>query len=57
MGVDRSSAGDPARTLALLWRDPVALPRHGPQRGMDLDTVAVATRGLLVSTMRVAHTP
>ena len=30
MATARSSAGDPARTLALLWRDPSAVPRRGP---------------------------
>jgi AcrR family transcriptional regulator len=58
MSVDRSSAGDPARTLALLWRDPMAVPRHGPRRGMDLDTVISAAieladeRGLDAVTVR-----
>lgn len=42
MRTARSSAGDPARTLALLWRDPAAVPRHGPGRGLDLDTVVTA---------------
>ncbi len=35
----RTGAGDPARTLALLWRDPTALPRRGPARRLDLDAV------------------
>jgi AcrR family transcriptional regulator len=54
---DRSSAGDPARTLALLWRRPPAT-RRGPERGLDLDAVvAAATRqadadGLDTLTMR-----
>jgi AcrR family transcriptional regulator len=53
-----TSAGDPARTLALLWRDPAAVPRHGPRRSLSLDTiVAEATAiaredGLPALTMR-----
>jgi AcrR family transcriptional regulator len=35
----RSSAGDPARTLALLWRDEATIPRRGPRRALDLDVV------------------
>jgi AcrR family transcriptional regulator len=37
--VQRSSAGDPARTLRLLWRDPAAIPRHGPRQGLSIDAV------------------
>jgi AcrR family transcriptional regulator len=54
----RSSAGDPARTLALLWRDPDAVPRRGPSRRVDLDAVVAAAvaladeRGLDAVTMR-----
>ncbi|WP_298460140.1 TetR/AcrR family transcriptional regulator [uncultured Cellulomonas sp.] len=36
---NRSSAGDPARTLALLWRTPEGAPRRGPRRGLDLAEV------------------
>jgi len=46
MVIERSSAGDPARTLALLWRDPSAVPRRGPQRGLSLDTVVEAATSL-----------
>jgi AcrR family transcriptional regulator len=42
----RSSAGDPARTLRLLWRDPAAAPRRGPQRALDLDAVVAAATAL-----------
>jgi AcrR family transcriptional regulator len=43
--VQRSSAGDPAKTLQLLWRDPAAVPRHGPRQGLTIDTVVdTATR-------------
>jgi AcrR family transcriptional regulator len=53
-----SSAGDPARTLALLWRDPAVVPRRGPRRSLDLDAVVAAattiarTQGLAAVTMR-----
>ncbi|PPK92327.1 regulatory TetR family protein [Kineococcus xinjiangensis] len=46
MSSDRSSAGDPARTLALLWRDPSAVPRRGPRRTLDLDAVVEAATAL-----------
>lgn len=46
MRTRRSSAGDPARTLALLWRDPSAVPRRGPERGLDLDAVVAAATEL-----------
>jgi len=42
----RSSSGDPARSIALLWRDPAALPRRGPARAWDLDAVVAAAIGL-----------
>jgi AcrR family transcriptional regulator len=57
MAVARTSAGDPARTLALLWRLDLP-PRRGPERGLDLDTIvgaatALADReGLEAVTMR-----
>jgi AcrR family transcriptional regulator len=57
MAAPRTSAGDPARTLALLWRvDQRA--RRGPERGLDLDTIvgratALADQeGLEAVTMR-----
>jgi AcrR family transcriptional regulator len=37
--VQRSGAGDPARTLQLLWRDPAAIPRHGPRQALSIDAV------------------
>jgi AcrR family transcriptional regulator len=58
MSIPRSNAGDPERTLALLWRDPSVIPRRGPQRGLDLDAVVnkaidIADReGLAAVTMR-----
>jgi AcrR family transcriptional regulator len=42
----RSSAGDPARTLQLLWRDPAAIPRHGPRQGLSIDAVVDAATEL-----------
>ena len=41
-----SSRGDPARSIALLWRDPAAVPRRGPARAWDLDAVIDAAIGL-----------
>ncbi|MGH3740457.1 MAG: TetR/AcrR family transcriptional regulator [Micromonosporaceae bacterium] len=55
---EQTSAGDPARTLALLWRDPSAAPRRGPQRGLSVDAVIAAAitladdEGLEALTMR-----
>ncbi|WP_369056023.1 TetR/AcrR family transcriptional regulator [Kineococcus terrestris] len=46
MTADRTGAGDPARTLALLWRDPDAVPRRGPRRSLDLDDVVAAATAL-----------
>jgi AcrR family transcriptional regulator len=43
---ERSSAGDPTRTLELLWRGPPAAPRRGPDRGLSLDDVVAAATGL-----------
>jgi AcrR family transcriptional regulator len=54
---DRTSAGDPAATLALLWRDGAA-PRRGPDRGLQLDAIVDAAveladrEGLDAVTMR-----
>lgn len=58
MPVQRSGAGDPARTLRLLWRDPAAVPRHGPRQGLSIDAVVDAAteladaQGLTAVTMR-----
>jgi AcrR family transcriptional regulator len=54
----RSGAGDPARTLKLLWRDPAVVPRHGPRQGLSVDAVVDAATeladgdGLEAMTMR-----
>jgi len=42
----RTGAGDPARTLRLLWRDPAATPRHGPRQGLTVDTIVTAATAL-----------
>jgi AcrR family transcriptional regulator len=64
MPTERSSAGDPARTLKLLWRDPgdPTDTRHGPRQGLTVEQVVAAaigladTDGLGAVTMRqVAH--
>jgi AcrR family transcriptional regulator len=58
MPCERTSGGDPARTLALLWRDPAVVPRHGPRQGLSIDAVVAAatqvadTEGLEAVTMR-----
>jgi AcrR family transcriptional regulator len=44
--VQRSGAGDPARTLQLLWRDPAVIPRHGPRQGLTIDAVVDAATDL-----------
>jgi AcrR family transcriptional regulator len=55
---EQSSAGDPARTLALLWREPAVVPRHGPRQGLSIDAVVASatqladTEGLEAVTMR-----
>jgi AcrR family transcriptional regulator len=48
--------------LALLWRDPAALPRHGPRQGLSIEAVVAAATGLAdtegldkVTMRRVAH--
>ncbi|MGA9312756.1 MAG: TetR/AcrR family transcriptional regulator [Pseudonocardiaceae bacterium] len=58
MAAERSSAGDPARTLELLWRAQDPAPRRGPERGLDIDAVVAAAtdlagrEGLAAVTMR-----
>jgi AcrR family transcriptional regulator len=41
-----TGGGDPARTLALLWRDPAAVPRHGPRQHLTIDQVVAAATAL-----------
>jgi AcrR family transcriptional regulator len=42
MPTDRTSAGDPARTLALLWRTGDEAPRRGPRPRRSVDEVVEA---------------
>ncbi|MFD4133227.1 TetR/AcrR family transcriptional regulator [Streptomyces goshikiensis] len=49
MAKDRSGAGDPVRTLELLWREPGEEPqggRRGPRQGLTVDAVVRAATGL-----------
>ena len=58
--IPRTGAGDPARTLQLLWRDPAAGSRRGPRQQLTIDQVVVAAtrladaEGLDAVTMRRA---
>jgi AcrR family transcriptional regulator len=42
----RSSAGDPAKTLELLWRDSAATPGRGPRQGLSVTAVVVAATSI-----------
>jgi AcrR family transcriptional regulator len=47
MPIERSSAGDPARTLKLLWRDTgPSDTRRGPRQGLSIEQVVAAAIGL-----------
>jgi AcrR family transcriptional regulator len=59
MSDHRSGAGDPARTLELLWREPGATgPQRGPRQGLTVDRVVAAAieladaEGVQAVTMR-----
>lgn len=60
MPSERSSGGDPARSLDLLWRDSSWASRRGPRQGLSIDAVVAAatdladTAGLEAVTMRRA---
>jgi AcrR family transcriptional regulator len=43
---ERTSGGDPARTLRLLWREPVPAGRRGPRPSLDVDAVVEAAIAL-----------
>src|SRR5918992_2246884 len=55
---ERTSAGDPARTLQLLWRESAPGAKRGPRRGLSIDAVVDAainiadSEGLDAVTMR-----
>lgn len=46
MPPDRTGAGDPARTLGLLWRDGPEGPGRGPRPGLTVDAVVDAATAL-----------
>ncbi|MGV9563393.1 TetR/AcrR family transcriptional regulator [Streptomyces sp. NPDC003480] len=46
MPTERTSAGDPARTLQLLWRHSSADRRRGPRRGLSVDAVVEAATAI-----------
>lgn len=58
VATERTSAGDPDRTLQLLWRATTDSQRHGPRRGLSIDAVVKAAtaiadaEGLAAVTMR-----
>ncbi len=59
MATESSGGGDPARTMALLWRPPGGPgPRPGPRAGLDVDRIVTAAieladrEGLGAVTMR-----
>lgn len=58
MPKERTSSGDPARTLQLLWRDSSSDRRRGPRQGLSIDALVEAAtaiadaEGLGAVTMR-----
>ena len=46
MASERSGAGDPVRTLELLWRLPVEGPRRGPRPALSIDAVVASATAL-----------
>ncbi len=59
MATEFTGTGDPARSMALLWRTPAdAAPRPGPRAGLDVDRIVSAavaladTEGLAAVSMR-----
>ena len=47
MATEFTGTGDPARSMALLWRDPApAGPRRGPRAGLDVDRIVAAAVAL-----------
>jgi AcrR family transcriptional regulator len=55
---EHTGTGDPARSLALLWRTPAPAGRRGPKPGLDLDRIVTAAvtladaEGLAALSMR-----
>ena len=59
MAIESSGGGDPARTMALLWRGPAEpVSRPGPRGGLGVDRIVAAAvqradrEGLAALTMR-----
>lgn len=58
MNSERTGAGDPAKTLQLLWGDREAVPRRGPRQQLSIDGIARAAidladeRGVSALSMR-----
>ncbi|MEV7415433.1 TetR/AcrR family transcriptional regulator [Streptomyces sp. NPDC089919] len=46
MATERTSSGDPANTLRLLWRGAATDQRRGPRRGLSIDAVVQAATAL-----------
>ena len=46
MATEHTGTGDPARSLALLWRTADRAPRRGPRPGLDVDRVVAAAVAL-----------
>lgn len=58
MTKDRSGAGDPVRTLELLWREPgqeAPSGRRGPRQGLTVDAVVTAAVALADEAGREGH--
>lgn len=56
MPSEHTGAGDPARTLQLLWRQADPEPRRGPRRGLTIDAVVESAIGLVGETGLAAIT-
>ena len=46
MATEFTGTGDPARSMALLWRTPPTGPRRGPKAGLDVDRIVAAAVAL-----------
>ncbi|WP_028935917.1 TetR/AcrR family transcriptional regulator [Pseudonocardia spinosispora] len=56
MHSEHTGAGDPVRTLQLLWRQPDPEPRRGPRRGLSIDAVITSAIELAGETGLAAIT-